>query len=385
MLLIILPGLPLAEVRLPEPTNYPTSFLATPEAFKVILTWIDAVGAQLPTAYLIKASDQNNIIVPLDGTPVTDDPDLSDGSGAINVIQGVETYSFYNLLSNQIYYFEIFPYTNTGANIDYKVDGTPPAVNALTPNVVIINHEDFNDFTMGPWTIQNVIGPQQFWEIDSTYGVGSSACAKMNGFSGGAQENEDWIISPSMNFDDYINEKLTFETACNYDGPDLEVMISSEYDGVGNPNDYEWEDLTAILSSGGWSWTSSGTINVSGTAGTMVYIAFKYTSDASEAKTWELDEILITGEVEVSVQEREKEAYSFRIYPNPAGEQVTLGFQDDLIKEVEVLSILGSKVKHLQAIGDRIAIPCSGLNPGVYFIRVTSSDGRTGINKLIKE
>ncbi len=125
---------------LPEPTNYPTDFTGIPEPFKITLTWTDAVGAQLPTAYLIKASDQDNITLPVDGVPEADDPDLSDGTAAMNVMQGFQTYTFFNLLSNQNYYFKIFPYTNTGTNIDFKTDGTPPAVTSTTPNIVIINH-----------------------------------------------------------------------------------------------------------------------------------------------------------------------------------------------------------------------------------------------------
>ncbi len=226
---------------------------------------------------------------------------------------------------------------------------------------------------------------QQFWVIDTIHGIGGSPCAKVSGYDGGAVENEDWLISPKMDFDVYINEQLSFETACNYSGPDLEVMISNEYDGVGDPNDYEWIDLTAILSPGGWSWISSGIVDVSGTTGTMVYVAFKYTSTSSDAKTWEVDEILITGEVFIGMQETQKEAYSFRIYPNPAGEQVILKFPDDHIKEVKVLSILGSEVKHLQVTGNVLSIPCSDLKPGVYFIRVRTSTGQTGIKKLIKE
>ncbi|HAW58507.1 MAG TPA: hypothetical protein DCX03_05775, partial [Bacteroidales bacterium] len=65
---------------LPEPTNYPENFSATPSPFSIILNWDDATtGAQLPQAYLIKASTSNNITAPLDGTPVADDIDLSDG------------------------------------------------------------------------------------------------------------------------------------------------------------------------------------------------------------------------------------------------------------------------------------------------------------------
>ena len=370
---------------LPEPSNYPTEFAAQPFPFSITLTWTDAVGTQLPTAYLIKASDQNNISLPVDGTPVANDPDLGDGTAAVNVLQGMGTYTFYDLPSNQPYYFKIFPYTNTGANIDYKSDGTPPSVMSTTPNIVIINYENFNDGTMGTWSTQNVIGQQQFWVIDSIHGIADSPCAKMSGFSGAAVVNEDWLISPAMNFDTYINEQLTFQSACNYDGPDIEVKISNEYDGVGDPNDYEWVDLSATISAGGWSWTPSGAVNVSGITGNSVYVGFMYTSTSTAAKTWEMDEILITGEILIGVADPVKKKVSFSLFPNPAREQVTLTFSEPGEKDVIFLSLLGSEVKHERITGTSGTISCTDLPPGVYFIRVTGAQGEKGVKKLIKE
>jgi len=370
---------------LPEPSNYPTEFAAETYPFSITLTWTDAVGTQIPTAYLLKASDQNNITLPVDGTPVADDPDLSDGTGAINVINGVETYTFYDLPSNQNYYFKIFPYTNTGPSINYKTDGTPPSLMATTPNIVIINYENFNDFSFGTWSSQNVIGPQQFWSVDSIHGIAGSPCVTMNGYSGGPVDNEDWIISPAMNFDMYINEQLTFYTASNYSGPDIEVKISNEYDGVGDPNDYEWVDLSATVSPGGWSWTPSGNVNVSGIAGNSVYVGFKYISNTSGAKAWEVDEILITGEVMIGINDPGKKSLSFDIFPNPARDRVLLKFSDPGDKEVRILSLLGKDVKTFRTSGFSCSVPCSDFLPGIYFIRVSGSHGETSVKKVIKE
>jgi len=278
----------------PEPTNYPTNFLATPDIFAVDLSWTDAVGAQLPSAYLVLASDINNIALPVDGTPVADDPDLSDGTAALNVVQGNEAANFSGLPSNVTYYFKIFPYTNAGAAINYKTDGTPPEGSATTPNVVIINEEDFNSGTLGSWTPFNVTGAQ-VWGMEMNYGVGGTPCARMNGYSGGAVLNEDWLISPAMNFNHYTDEHFRFQTAKNYTGPDLEVFISSDYAGSGDPNLATWTPLSPTLCTGGWIWTKSGSLDVSGTTGSEIFLAFKYTSTSSAAATWEVDEILVTG------------------------------------------------------------------------------------------
>lgn len=278
----------------PEPTNYPTNFLATPDIFAVDLGWTDAVGTQLPGNYLILASNINNITPPVDGIPVADDPNLSDGTAALNVAQGIQAAHFLDLPGNVTYYFKIFPYTNAGAAINYKTDGTPPSSSATTPDVVIINEEDFNTGTLGSWTQISVTGAQT-WGMEMNFGVGGTPCAKMNGYSGGAVVNEDWLISPSMNFNHYTDEHFRFQTAKNYAGPDLEVYISSNYTGTGNPNLAVWAPLSPVLCPGGWVWTLSGSLDISGTSGSDIYLAFKYTSTSTAAATWEVDEILVTG------------------------------------------------------------------------------------------
>ena len=278
----------------PEPTDYPANFMATPDIFAVDLSWVDAIGAQLPSAYLILASDADNIALPVDGTPVADDPDLTDGTAALNITQGNEAANFSGLPSNVMYYFKIFPYTNAGATIDYKTDGTPPSASATTPDVVIINEEDFNSGTLGSWTPISVTG-SQVWGIEQNYGFGGTPCAKMSGYAGGNNVNEDWLISPSMNFNHYTDEHFRFMTAKNYTGPDLEVYISNDYAGTGDPNLATWTMLTATLCPGGWAWTPSGSLDISGTSGSGVFLAFKFTSTSTASATWEVDEILVTG------------------------------------------------------------------------------------------
>jgi hypothetical protein len=121
----------------PEPTNHPTTFIAatgTPPTSVIDLVWDDAVGAQLPAGYVIVANT-TGMFTPSpvdDGTDPTEDTDLSDGEALVKVPQGTEFYSFSGLDGSTQYYFKIWPYTNAGANIDFKTDGTPPEDNATT-------------------------------------------------------------------------------------------------------------------------------------------------------------------------------------------------------------------------------------------------------------
>jgi PKD repeat protein len=275
----------------PEPTNYPTNFAANSSSLNVNLTWTDAVGAQLPDAYLILASEDPAIDPPSDGTFVINDLDLSDGEGAANVNYGFEGFTFTELIGQTTYYFKIFSYTNSGAAVDYKTNGTPPFAEVTTASVTVINQENFDE-SWGDWTTFSVIG-DEVWTRDNIYGIGGTPCAQMSGFNVMALENEDWLISPTMDFDLYNSEVLSFYTAMNYIGDPLQILISENYQG-GDPTLADWNVLTAVLSPGAWAWTSSGDINISGYNG-MVNVAFVFTSNNVQSSTWEVDDILITG------------------------------------------------------------------------------------------
>ena len=118
-----------------EPTNHPTLFSAATNGFSQIdLTWTDATGAVTPDGYLIKTSNVGlgSIVDPTDGTTESDDTDITDGAGVLNITQGTQAVSFTNLSSSTEYFFKIYSYTNSGASIDYKTDATIQSDNATT-------------------------------------------------------------------------------------------------------------------------------------------------------------------------------------------------------------------------------------------------------------
>jgi len=115
----------------PEPSNHVTGFTATagsPPYSSILLSWTDATGTVIPSGYLMRGSTTgfSSIVAPVDGVPVPDGG-LDKNRGA-----GVQTCTISGLLSNTVYYFKIFPYTNTGSNIDYKVSEPVPTASDTT-------------------------------------------------------------------------------------------------------------------------------------------------------------------------------------------------------------------------------------------------------------
>ncbi len=138
-------------VTIGEPTNHATSFvsvLGTPAQTAIVLTWADAVGGQIPAGYLIRGSATSfaAIVDPVDGTPV------ADGGLNKNITAGVQTHTFTGLTANTTYYFKIYPYTNAGAAIDYKIDGTIPQATSTTNNYPALPMTENFDYSTGTLT-----------------------------------------------------------------------------------------------------------------------------------------------------------------------------------------------------------------------------------------
>jgi hypothetical protein len=152
------------------------------------------------------------------------------------------------------------------------------------------------DFTtgIGAWTSVSVVG-NEIW-TGSSYG-NPSFCATISGYAAGNKNNEDWLISPSIDFTNKTIGKLIFDSATKYTGNSLQVYISTNYTG-GAPSAATWTLVSATMApvNSNFAWTNSGAINISSTAANQsnVRIAFKYTSTTSAAATWEVDNVLIT-------------------------------------------------------------------------------------------
>ena len=358
----------------PEPSNYPTQFTGMADGVDAYLVWQDATGAQLPSKYLVLAST-GNITVPVDGTPVADS-DL-----AKNVPYGTNGVVFEGLQPNTTYHFAIFPYTNSGANIDYKTDGSYPTATATTEEVYVLLYEDFDD-GLGVFTAYSAYGDQE-WHQGTHQGT---TYANMNGYAeGAAHQNEDWLIgfAEIPNGISFNEIWVDFSTAMKFDGDPLRVAISTDYDGISDPSDFEWEDITDAFdySTGNYEWVESGVFDVAEiVASHSFYIAFIYTSNDEAAASWEIDYVRVIGQDMVGVNENEATMVS--LYPNPANEQVSFVLDSDA--QVSVFDMTGRKVSMVNVAAGNAQLNVSELESGVYFVNFRYANGSTAVSKFVK-
>ncbi len=127
--------------------------------------------------------------------------------------------------------------------------------------------------------------------------------ATCNGYGGTLEEH--WLVLPAINFNNYAAERMTFNTIATYGLIDannyLKLMYSSNYFGLGDPTSATWTEIpyTAAVPQNPGIETPSGVLDLSGIAGTNVYLAFKYHS-TDQPSRWEVDDINIyTGSIPV--------------------------------------------------------------------------------------
>lgn len=132
----------------------------------------------------------------------------------------------------------------------------------------------------------------------SIFGNANTNGVQVNGFvSGtGAVDNEDWLISPSLDLSLFQFPILSFSERTKYAGPQIQVLVASNQASRPAPGAAAWTPLDVILPlPNSDKWTTVGDINLSAFKSGSTYIAFKYLSSPSlGAARVTLDDVLIT-------------------------------------------------------------------------------------------
>jgi len=273
-----------------EPTNHVLTFAAAANGHDQIdLTWNDNDGDQAADGFLIKASTTSFDAIndPTDTNEESDDTNLSDGSGVVNVVNGGtanESYSWTGLDESTTYYFKIYPYTNSGSNIDYKTDGTIPSANATTeaapivPDLIISEVADPGDnydgrfvelYNVGDTTIDFSTTTVYF---DRQANGGNHSSIQL---TGSIATNETYVIGNSSNIDSIygFEADLNFGNVTGngddgyflyFNGDETKGTLIDAYgviDVDGSEEEWEYEDSKAVrknsVTSPSDTWTVS--------------------------------------------------------------------------------------------------------------------------------
>jgi len=173
----------------------------------------------------------------------------------------------------------------------------------VTIGAIQVFTQDFSGEQIAPMTVFDVTDGNG-WQI-GTADVSNSPFAAANAF-GGPEPSNSWLITPAFDFSVLEGETLSFINAKNFDdgGEDqpLQVKVSTDYDGSGNPEDATWTDVTDRVenfSQGDYNFVQSGDIDLSDSEfqEEEVYIAFRYQSSGTgggSSEEQQIDNIELT-------------------------------------------------------------------------------------------
>lgn len=176
----------------------------------------------------------------------------------------------------------------TTRNVSLSGEGFDPSSLSANFNSCSVGGAPGNSFTTF-----SVTGAQ-VWQC-TNFGRNGTNGVQINGFSGSALDNEDWLISPAFNLSAFNVPVLSFYSISTFNGPALEVLVSTNYSGSGSPAGATWQPLSVVLpATGSATWQLSDNVILSAFKTTGVYIAFKYkSSPATGASRWTVDDFEI--------------------------------------------------------------------------------------------
>lgn len=188
------------------------------------------------------------------------------------------------------------------------------------------------DADLGDCYVYSVSGDSKHWTW-STY-----QCAYMNGYNSGDTE-EDWLILPGINLNNYSDVTMSFDTWYNYGTDDvnnyLKLMYSTDYAGYGDPTLATWAELPFTHPTASQTWTSSGIIDLSGISGTSVWIGYKYRYEAGNYRGWEVDNVSILEGAAIFASVSSLDGFTYELGNGPSAEQTFTvsgtGLTDDIV------------------------------------------------------
>ena len=340
---------------LPEPSANVTNFdVSDITSTSISLQWTDAAGDVPPLGYLVrKGTTLEGIQNPVDGTVYTSN------ENQIHVAQNVETCSFSNLFPETEYFFKIFPYTNSGANINYKTDNTPYTsgftleVSESTFFISEIATRGYNGSYHNEYIELTNIGSESInltnWTVE--YYEGTTLEANLN-ITGTVSPNSTYLIAVRPTYNS-IYPDFVPSTGFNMNNNCYVVLKNNGeiINQAGSPSDlftdganYEFTTCTQnnFYTS---AWDNLGTSN--GTPGVV---------NCADVAVEQLENLL-------------------NIFPNPTSDIVTITVNsNEKPNVIKFYNINGVVMKTFEFYSETVIVDISGLSAGIYFVELKNKD-----------
>lgn len=228
------------------------------------------------------------------------------------------------------------------------------------------------------WMQYSVAG-QQTWRCSSSAG---NYYQTMNGGSGNPPiftANEDWLITPRLNLSGMTTPQLVFRTRYRFFGDNIEVLVSSNYNGSGDPNAATWTNLNIPTYNAADSnqWTTKNK-DLTSYKASPFYVAFRYMSTTNNARQWDVDSVMAIDAPSSIKGVSRGNTLPVTVIGAAANGNVLVSF--DLPKaatmQATIFDMAGREVYRTKVQGEkggnRITLQPQGLQSGMYTIRLSN-------------
>lgn len=246
--------------------------------------------------------------------------------------------------------------------------------------------ENFDASTTLPsgWTTfigANGLGTAQNWQISTVRysSPGNSAFVRYENVTGGL--TQDWLVTPQIDLTNYTGTALTFSGGQQYTS--LYSTIYTIRISTTSPTNigsfttiatYSEADFSGIVEGPQLLASDLKSVDLAAYDGQQIYVAFVMEQDDDD--NWFVDDVNVTGTLSID----EFSADKFSIHPNPTNGMLIITSKTALSK-IEIFNVLGGRVKTIK---NSNKIDISELPAGTYIARITTADGNTQNQKVIK-
>jgi len=201
-------------------------------------------------------------------------------------------------------------------------------------------------------------------------------------------ETVQWVISPAFDASGLTSFDITFDNRGKYEPLQaLEVYVSTDFAGDSASFDAAtWVKVTGFTwdesyDDYDWVLATTATATIDGTATT--YLAFKYVSEDGgdgNGGNWTVNNVVVA----TAGSGVQNLTSGVTIYPNPVYN--TLNIKNvNTIANVQILNVIGQEVISNAYNAKSVSINTEVLTNGVYFVKVTNTNGQTSVTKIVKK
>ena len=262
------------------------------------------------------------------------------------------------------------------------------------PNITTLNETfaDCLDPNMGVFKQTSVTGTAT-WRCGTQGHTGNNSVYINGGFSGGANDNEDWLITRApVDLASVTNPVLEFWIKNRYSGATTkDVLISTDYNGTGAPGSATWQSIKNVSTDASTEWKLFSNISLNAYKTTPFYLAFKYVSlsTSTGAQEWSLDDVKIKGGG-TGITDHKTDELGLMVLGNATTNQILLGLNLKKSNQIEisVYDATGRKVYNAKSAmkngHNQYAIENMSLNAGLYIIRVSDGEYYNTVKAMVQ-